>query len=1548
MSSRRSRKNSATKDTSIWSLWRSRSRRRFHNWRRPQGTQLERLEPRQMLTATLDSDGVLVVDGTSQGDQIVLDRHYQVEGNRKNRVITDEIHVTIENQRDGETKHVFETDQVRHILVDGKSGDDHISVLLDQRGAGGNIFLQKNLGRHLLKNLQTYGHAGPYDFGSEAFPMGVVLKGGAGDDYLSGSAYNDILIGGSGQDTLEGQRGRDILIGGRTDYDQDPDSLMSLMDVWEHTNNANYYDQLKQIQDGSSPLIAGDTVIDDSTSDLVRGYNERGSRFGKDLFPGGPDRDDGFDGVDSDFDSDWYIVTRPADAGSGRVLSREYVVQIDRIDDFENYIGKNGEVFAAVKDDPIFAENPFGIPEYIEHDLGFGESASGYDAARNAPFAMGLVTNDLATHFVQQSGDWSDPAVWGDQGIPGDGARVVIPMGMTVTVDGEIDARIKTIRVDMNATLRFATDRDTQLKVDSLIVMGNLEIGTEDQPVQGDVTARILLLDDGDIDRQWDPTEVSRVVMVMGSGRVSMVGAAKTEFGELNQPVSKGDRQLTLKQVPVNWQVGDEIVIANTDAESTDHHDRVTITAINGNVVDFDAPARFNHSSPRADLEVHVANLTRNVVIESEFAGSRNRFGKYDSVEVKRRGHTMFMTADANIKHTAFVNLGRTDKAEMKNSSEIDFSTGQLKEGTGTNQEARYSVHFHRTGVDRNSDPAIVDGIVIDGNPGWGFVHHSSHVNLTNSVAFDVNGSAFNAEAGDEIGLWQDNLSLYTTKADAGSDARLGIYGNLTRRLDNDDPGFAGHGFWLAVGAGVKLEGNFASGSGGEAFLIPTTPLHERSGNGGLGQKMISLDSLGLTAENLPDSITVYTNWDFEGNEYVSPFAVAMLDFADNTAYGSNIGLNYSGRSTTSDGWMAEVKDFTAWNVGFGVEARVARNVMYVGLTIINEDDSRGTTAIELGHSGSHVSYNLEVRNFEVVNFEKGITMSSVGGRLTFEDGSIDAEQGFTHINKMPKTPRKRAGATGGDKIQVETLTVSNVDFSDTWKDAEDGYKAHLQMQLFVTQLFGGHESAFEDHKVLWEGQELYFELQAPEVAFIDHLTGRKTRAERRIIRSGLLTNQDRVDNGVSPIGGELLPARSQLVAPEGFRGVGRLASDTTDLRDQVLLSRDYYPISSDHHISAEVGDQVNIDILGNVVDKDSGDNVSIVGLTDPADAEYVTIHDDGTVTFDARDRGIYSFAVTVSDNDGNTYDVLVRVQVAESGNHAPTGLHLTSNTVEQDAAPKTIVGKLIATDPDEGDRVRFRLVAGEGSEDNDRFRIDRRNRIRTTDKFGSELKSSYTIRVRAYDQNGASTERILTIHAAPTETQSPSVDSVVINDGSQSRSHITSLTVTFDSLVDHDQLQQALTLTNVDRDLVVDGLNVASSDIDGKTQAVLTFQHGSNAVVDRTGQGGPLGNSLVNGNYRLDIDASRIVHRGSSETMTQDYSFGGQRAGDAANDDFFRLFGDTDGDGVLDPGYLDDMLPIWMSPDFTDPEMDANGDGLVDLDDLPSMFASFFGPGRI
>lgn len=53
-----------------------------------------------------------------------------------------------------------------------------------------------------------------YADGLVADDSGVVLDGGAGDDYLVGGAGLDVLIGGSGSDTLVGGAGLDVLTGG--------------------------------------------------------------------------------------------------------------------------------------------------------------------------------------------------------------------------------------------------------------------------------------------------------------------------------------------------------------------------------------------------------------------------------------------------------------------------------------------------------------------------------------------------------------------------------------------------------------------------------------------------------------------------------------------------------------------------------------------------------------------------------------------------------------------------------------------------------------------------------------------------------------------------------------------------------------------------------------------------------------------------------------------------------------------------------------------------------------------------------------------------------------------------------------------------------------------------------------------------------------------------------------------------------------------------------------------------------------------------------------
>ncbi|WP_158222642.1 choice-of-anchor I family protein [Rhodopirellula sp. MGV] len=193
-----------------------------------------------------------------------------------------------------------------------------------------------------------------------------------------------------------------------------------------------------------------------------------------------------------------------------------------------------------------------------------------------------------------------------------------------------------------------------------------------------------------------------------------------------------------------------------------------------------------------------------------------------------------------------------------------------------------------------------------------------------------------------------------------------------------------------------------------------------------------------------------------------------------------------------------------------------------------------------------------------------------------------------------------------------------------------------------------------------------------------------------------------------------------------------------------------------------------------------------------------------------------------------------------------------------------------------------------------------------------------------------------------------PEVEGVVINDGGTSRSQITSVTVTFNTEVDLAAVEQAFSLTNIDLDAEVTGLTVTATNVGGKTIAVLTFDAGDALVATRLGSG-VLGNSLIDGNYRLDITAASVV--AGSSTMATDYLFGGQTAADGDNDNFFRLYGDADGDGAVNLNDLDG----YFAPGFFASQgdatynatLDGNGDGTINLEDLDGYFAPNFFAAR-
>jgi alpha-amylase len=138
-----------------------------------------------------------------------------------------------------------------------------------------------------------------------------------------------------------------------------------------------------------------------------------------------------------------------------------------------------------------------------------------------------------------------------------------------------------------------------------------------------------------------------------------------------------------------------------------------------------------------------------------------------------------------------------------------------------------------------------------------------------------------------------------------------------------------------------------------------------------------------------------------------------------------------------------------------------------------------------------------------------------------------------------------------------------------------------------------------------------------------------------------------------------------------------------------------------------------------------------------------------------------------------------------------------------------------------------------------------------------------HTVTVTVADDDGVAGTSRFVVHVQPTTV----VQSVVVNDGSAQRSMVTSLTVTFagQAVVSAGTFRLMRAYAGVTSDVTgLVGLTVGQT-ADGRTAVTLTFS-GSGVV----------GGSLADGRYTLTVDGTPVQK-------------------------FFRLFGDSNGDGQVD-----------------------------------------------
>lgn len=556
---------------------------------------------------------------------------------------------------------------------------------------------------------------------------------------------------------------------------------------------------------------------------------------------------------------------------------------------------------------------------------------------------LSLMAYEDATHAAVKDGNWCNPDTWHNKTVPGDNARVVIPVGTKVVFNQLDESRLQTVRVD--GTLEFARDVSSRMIVDTLAVdpRGSLIIGSANNPVSNAAKVEIIIADNGDIDVDKDPLLLSRGLILHGT--TSIHGAVKTAHRKVSTDPRAGDTSIRLQGSPQNWRVGDTLVIAGSRFSGWKWDNSIgavryygtqdevrTITAISGSQVTLDRPLSHNHITPRADLKVSVGNFSRNVVIASENA---------NTLPAHRRGHVMFMHSDkVDVRYAEFFELGRTDKSRT-NIEAADLATARAD----SNVRGRYSFHFHRTGTSNQRNPGLAIGNAVFGSPGWGYVHHDSHAMFHHNVSFNTFGAGFVAETGNETGAWTDNLAI---KAE-------GINGSFNPKNNNDINSFdiarSGDGFWFQ-GRMVASIGNIAA-SVNRGF----TYFHrDRS------QTMIRIPAQLFM---LPEALGLSRD--------VGADDIPIRHFHHNEAFASTVGVFVVKANPDQDHDIYTVmSDFTAW------EVRAGAAIEYTAHYLLRDFDLIGSTpepfrqpafGIEFGTNTT----DMVVRDSRIENFPVGV-----------------------------------------------------------------------------------------------------------------------------------------------------------------------------------------------------------------------------------------------------------------------------------------------------------------------------------------------------------------------------------------------------------------------------------------------------------------------------------------------------------------------------------------------------------------------------------------------
>lgn len=193
-------------------------------------------------------------------------------------------------------------------------------------------------------------------------------------------------------------------------------------------------------------------------------------------------------------------------------------------------------------------------------------------------------------------------------------------------------------------------------------------------------------------------------------------------------------------------------------------------------------------------------------------------------------------------------------------------------------------------------------------------------------------------------------------------------------------------------------------------------------------------------------------------------------------------------------------------------------------------------------------------------------------------------------------------------------------------------------------------------------------------------------------------------------------------------------------------------PVTGVNLSSLAVDENEAIDtIVGTLtaVDPDAGDSFIYELIAGEGSTDHESFRIDGDQlktkeSFDYEGKTAYSIRVKVTDGAGHEQEASYSIEVSDV-EEAPTAIHMSDESVNENAPAETVVGSLSAVDDDAGETFVYSLVSGSGDTDNDRFRIDE-DTLLTDEVLDYENQASHSIRVRVTDSEELWFEQVFAI----------------------------------------------------------------------------------------------------------------------------------------------------------------------------------------------------------